>query len=337
MLTQPTDSTCLKGFAMPSENFLTPYPWVERLIAMDTTSVLSNLHLIEEVRGYFAAHGIDSVLTYDKDRRKANLFATVPAHDGRVTGGLVLSGHTDVVPVKGQAWDSDPFVPTVRGDWLYGRGACDMKGFLGVALEMLPVMLASRLADPMHFALSYDEEIGCAGAPSMVRDLVQRGVQPKGCIVGEPTGMGIVVAHKGINAYRCCVRGHAAHSSLQPRGVNAIEYAARLITFISDLARQSAADGPFDSAFDVPYSTAQTGTIQAVSPSTPSPSTASSSSSSATSPVPIRTPSSSASTAMPAVCCSRRCRRGSRVPASRSRPSPGRPRWTAARRKRSAP
>lgn len=89
---------------------------------MDTTSVLSNLHLIEEVRGYFAAHGIDSVLTYDKDRRKANLFATVPAHDGRVTGGLVLSGHTDVVPVKGQAWDSDPFVPTVRGDWLYGRG-----------------------------------------------------------------------------------------------------------------------------------------------------------------------------------------------------------------------
>lgn len=262
MLTQPTDSTCLKGFAMPSENFLTPYPWVERLIAMDTTSVLSNLHLIEEVRGYFAAHGIDSVLTYDKDQRKANLFATVPAHDGRVTGGLVLSGHTDVVPVKGQAWDSDPFVPTVRGDWLYGRGACDMKGFLGVALEMLPVMLASRLADPMHFALSYDEEIGCAGAPSMVRDLVQRGVQPKGCIVGEPTGMGIVVAHKGINAYRCCVRGHAAHSSLQPRGVNAIEYAARLITFISDLARQSAADGPFDSAFDVPHSTAQTGTIQ---------------------------------------------------------------------------
>lgn len=247
---------------MSSERFLTAYPWVERLIRMDTTSALSNLHLIEAVRDYFAAHGIDSVLTYDDDKRKANLFATVPAHDGRVTGGLVLSGHTDVVPVKGQNWTSDPFVPSVRDGKLYGRGACDMKGFIGVALEMLPVMLASKLSAPMHFALSYDEEIGCAGAPSMVRDLVARGVAPSGCVVGEPTGMGVVVAHKGINAYRCCVRGHAAHSSLQPQGINAIEYAARLITFISDLARQSAAEGPFDEGFDVPYGTAQTGTIQ---------------------------------------------------------------------------
>ncbi|HSX71367.1 MAG TPA: M20/M25/M40 family metallo-hydrolase, partial [Pseudomonas sp.] len=205
---------------MASETFATAYPWVERLIRLDTTSALSNLELIEMVQTYFHAHGLETYLTFDQTRAKANLFATVPAHDGSVTGGLVLSGHTDVVPVKGQAWSSDPFVPTVRDGKLFGRGACDMKGFLGVALEMLPAMLDAKLAAPMHFALSYDEEIGCAGAPSMVRDLVQRGVAPKGCIVGEPTGMGVVVAHKGINAYRCRVRGHAAHSSLQPEGVN---------------------------------------------------------------------------------------------------------------------
>lgn len=247
---------------MNSNNFCTAFPWVERLIAIDTTSALSNLGLIEVVRDYFKSHGIESVLTYDKDGRKANLFATVPAYDGAVTGGLVLSGHTDVVPVTAQTWDSDPFTPTIRDGKLYGRGACDMKGFLGVALELLPHMLSTKLKAPMHFALSYDEEIGCAGAPSMVKDLVKRGVAPQGCIVGEPTGMGVVVAHKGINAYRCHVKGHAAHSSLQPSGVNAIEYAARLITFISDLARQSSVTGPFDDGFDVPFSTAQTGLIR---------------------------------------------------------------------------
>jgi acetylornithine deacetylase len=259
----PTQCRCTlnEDHKMTSANFCTAYPWVERLISMDTTSALSNLGLIEVVRDYFKSYGIDSTLIYDRDGRKANLFATVPACDGSTTGGLVLSGHTDVVPVTSQAWASDPFSPTVRDNKLYGRGACDMKGFIGVALEQLPNMLRTALKAPLHFALSYDEEIGCAGAPSMVQDLVKRGVAPQGCIVGEPTGMGIVVAHKGINAYRCKVKGHAAHSSLQPAGVNAIEYAARLITFISDLARQSSHHGPFDEGFDVPFSTAQTGTI----------------------------------------------------------------------------
>jgi acetylornithine deacetylase len=163
--------------------------------------------------------------------------------------------------VDGQAWDSDPFRPEIRDGRLYGRGTCDMKGFIGTALALLPWLQSLRLRDPVHYALSFDEELGCLGAPVMLADLHDRGIRPSGCIVGEPTGMRPVVAHKGINAYRCCVRGRAAHSSLAPRGVNAIEYAARLICFIRDLADEYRARGPYDEAFDIGCSTAQTGTI----------------------------------------------------------------------------
>ena len=188
--------------------------------------------------------------------------ATVPAHDGNVQGGIVLSGHTDTVPVDGQQWDHDPFTPRIHDGKLYGRGTCDMKGFIGTALSLVPRLTATPLSRPVHFALSYDEELGCLGAPVMLADLKARGVQPEGCIVGEPTSMRVIVAHKGINVWRCCVRGQAAHSSLTPRGLNAIEYAARLICFIRDLADEMRRDGPFDQAFDVPFSTAQVGTIQ---------------------------------------------------------------------------
>jgi acetylornithine deacetylase len=136
-----------------------------------------------------------------------------------------------------------------------------MKGFIGTSLALLPWLQSLRLRDPVHYALSFDEELGCLGAPVMLADLRDRGIRPSGCIVGEPTGMRPVVAHKGINAYRCCVRGRAAHSSLAPRGVNAIEYAARLICFIRDLADEYKARGPYDEAFDIGCSTAQTGTI----------------------------------------------------------------------------
>jgi acetylornithine deacetylase len=235
--------------------------WVEKLVKFDTTSRESNLGLIETVRDYLAGNGVASTLTYDASGKKANLFATVPAAGGQTGGGIVLSGHTDVVPVDGQRWDTDPFQPVIRDGRLYGRGTCDMKGFIGAALNLLPAMQQASLGNPLHFALSYDEEVGCAGAPSMIADLNQRGIRPEGCIVGEPTGMRVVVAHKGISAYRCCVRGHAVHSSLTPHGVNAIEYAARLICFIQDLAEKFAKDGPFDEAFDVPFTTAQTGLI----------------------------------------------------------------------------
>ncbi|MCP3715484.1 acetylornithine deacetylase [Paraburkholderia sp. CNPSo 3281] len=236
--------------------------WVRTLVAIDTTSHVPNLGLIETVRDALAREGVEATLIHDRREGWANLFATVPAHDGALDGGIVLSGHTDVVPVAGQQWDSDPFQPVVRDDRLYGRGTCDMKGFIGTALALLPQIRAARLSQPVHFALSYDEELGCVGAPHLIAELGRRGLRPAGCIVGEPTGMRPVIAHKGIHTYQCCVRGHAAHSSLTPNGLNAIEYAARLICHIRDLADQFRAQGPFDDLFDVPYTTAQTSLIE---------------------------------------------------------------------------
>jgi acetylornithine deacetylase len=236
-------------------------PWVTRLVSMDTVSRNPNLGLIETVRDELRALGVEATLTHDTRGKWANLFATIPAHDGETNGGVVLSGHTDVVPVDGQQWDSDPFKPEIRGDKLYGRGTCDMKGFIGAALALVPDMQRTKLAKPIHLALSFDEEVGCAGAPLLIADLMKRGVKPDGCIVGEPTSMRPIVAHKGINAYQCCVRGQAAHSSLTPQGLNAIEYAARLICYIRDMADQFREQGPFDELYDVPFTTAQTSTI----------------------------------------------------------------------------
>ena len=236
--------------------------WIKKLVSFDTVSRNPNMGLIETVRDELRGAGIEATLTTDPSGKWANLFATVPAHDGSTQGGIALSGHTDVVPVDGQSWHTDPFQPSVRDGRLYGRGTCDMKGFIGAALSMLPKMQATRLARPIHFALSFDEEIGCAGAPLMIADLIRRGVTLDGCIVGEPTGMRPVVAHKGINVYDCHLRGFATHSSLTPQGMNAIEYAARLICFIRDLADELRTQGPFDELYDVPFSTAQTSTIQ---------------------------------------------------------------------------
>src|ERR1700758_2694346 len=142
--------------------------WVTRLVSMDTVSRNPNLGLIETVRDELRALGVDATLTHGKGGQWANLFATIPAHDGETNGGVVLSGHTDVVPVDGQQWDSDPFKPEIRGDKLYGRGTCDMKGFIGAALALVPEMQRTRLARPIHFALSFDEEVGCAGAPLLI-------------------------------------------------------------------------------------------------------------------------------------------------------------------------
>lgn len=236
--------------------------WTQRLVSYDTTSRHSNLGLIEAVRDHFLAKGLRPHLSYNPQGDKANLFVTVPAANGSTDGGIVLSGHTDVVPVDGQNWTTDPFKPVIRDGRLYGRGTCDMKGFIGTSLALLPTILQARLREPVHYALSFDEEIGCMGAPYLLAELRDRGVRPAGCIVGEPTSMRVIVAHKGINAYRCCVKGQAAHSSLTPKGVNAIEYAARLICFIRDIADEFKANGPYDRDFDVPFTTAQTGTIQ---------------------------------------------------------------------------
>lgn len=237
------------------------HEWLRRLVAFDTTSRNSNLALIETVRDALAAQGVTSELSYAPEGGKANLFATLPAHDGATQGGIVLSGHTDVVPVDGQDWGSDPFSLTEKDGKLYGRGTADMKGFIAASLALVPHFLSLKRTKPLHLAFSYDEEVGCLGAPVMLAALKQRGVRPEGCVVGEPTGMRVVVAHKGMNLYRCRVHGKAAHSSLTTRGCNAIEHAARLICHLRDLADQFKSQGPYDECYDVPFTTLSTNLV----------------------------------------------------------------------------
>ena len=231
---------------------------IERLVGFDTTSRGSNLGLIEWVRDYLKGQGIESRLTYDARGDKANLFATVQKGS---KPGIVLSGHTDVVPVDGQNWSSDPFKATLKGERLYGRGACDMKSYLAVVLAMAPRFATAELKAPVHFALSYDEEVGCIGARGLLEDLARNGIRPAGAIIGEPTDMRPVIAHKGKRSYHCCVRGREAHSALTPQGVNAIEYAARIITYIRHMAERMRDCEPRDHGFDVPFTTLQTGVI----------------------------------------------------------------------------
>ena len=235
--------------------------WLDRLTAIDTVSRHSNLGLIETVRDALKGHGLDPWLNLNAEGTKANLFCTLPAQNGATQGGIALSGHTDVVPVDGQDWATDPFKLTEQDGKLYARGACDMKGFIAASLALVPEFLALPRSQPLHLALSYDEEVSCLGAPFMLAELQQRGIRIDGCVVGEPTSMKPVVAHKGLNAYRCRVHGKAAHSSLTTHGCNAIEHAARLICHIRDLADAWRAQGPFDAAFDVPHSTITTNLI----------------------------------------------------------------------------
>lgn len=232
---------------------------IQRLIAFDTTSRESNLGLIEWVRDYLQRAGIESRLTYDATGKKANLFATIASGS---RPGIVLSGHTDVVPVDGQAWNTDPFKATLKDDRIYGRGSADMKSYLAVSLAMLPRFLAADMKAPIHYALSYDEEVGCLGVHGLLEDLARAGIRPAGCVVGEPTHMQVVVAHKGKRSYRCTVHGKEAHSALTPQGVNAIEHAAKIIVYIRHMADRLAAIEPRHHGFDVPFTTLQTGTIR---------------------------------------------------------------------------
>ena len=232
---------------------------IQRLVGFDTTSRDSNLGLIEWVRDWLKGQGVESRLTYDPSGAKANLFATIQKG---TRAGIVLSGHTDVVPVDGQPWDTDPFKATIKDDRIYGRGSADMKSYIAAALAMTPRFLAAELKSPVHFALSYDEEIGCLGVRGLIEDLARAGIKPAGCIIGEPTSMQPVVAHKGKRAYKCCFRGREAHSALTPQGVNAIEYAARLVVYIRHMAERMRDCETRDNGFDVPFTTLQTGVIK---------------------------------------------------------------------------
>ena len=235
---------------------------IEQLLQFDTTSRNSNLGLIEWVRDWLKGHGITASFTYDKSRQKANLFATIAGVANPRNPGLVLSGHTDVVPVDGQDWNSNPFQANWRDDRLYARGSCDMKGFIGIALAQAPYFAAANLNTPIHYALSYDEEIGCMGVRCLIEELQKRDFQAAGCIVGEPTNMQVVVANKGMRTFCCTVHGRAAHSSLTPHGVNAIEYAAQIISYIRQVAKRMQKEEPRDNGFDVPFTTMQTGLIK---------------------------------------------------------------------------
>ncbi len=236
---------------------------IERLIAFKTVSRDSNLGLIEWVRDYLRTMGAKTRLTHDATGKKANLFATL---GDSLRPGLILSGHTDVVPVDGQNWDTDPFIATERDGKLFARGSADMKGFIGIVLAQAPRFVAAlnekRLDAPLHYALSYDEEVGCLGVRGLIRDLEENSIRPAGCVVGEPTSMQPIVAHKGTHRFRCAVHGREAHSSYVTHGVNAIEYAARLVVYIRQIADRLAQIETRDYGFTVPYSTLSTGLIQ---------------------------------------------------------------------------
>ncbi len=231
---------------------------IKKLVSFDTSTGKSNLPLIDYVDAYLSKLGVLTTRVYDKTRTKANLFATIGPQDQR---GYILSGHTDVVPVAGQDWKSDPFEPEIRDGRIYGRGTCDMKGFVGVVLSKVPAMLAAELKTPLHLAFSYDEEIGCVGVRGLIDDMMATGLKPRGCFVGEPTMMQVVVGHKGKNSMIVDVTGSPAHSSLAPHYVNAIETAAELIGKIREIGNRLASGGPFDELYDVPFTTCQTGVI----------------------------------------------------------------------------
>ncbi len=239
---------------------------LERLVGFDTVSANSNLALVEWVADYLDGHGVVSQLTRSGDGAKANLFATIGAAGGSgigsgKRGGVILSGHTDVVPVEGQDWASDPFRLELRGDRLYGRGTADMKGFLALCLALVPRAVAQPLKIPLHLALSYDEEVGCLGVPSLISSLPEGIARPRLAIIGEPTGMQVANAHKGIHFLRTRVSGHEAHSSMPERGVNAISAAAEIIAAIGRLAALCRNGAGADSRFDPPYTSFNIGRI----------------------------------------------------------------------------
>ena len=229
------------------------------LIAFPTVSRDSNLALIHFIQDYLAGLGVESELFLNKEGTKASLFATLGATG---QGGILLSGHTDVVPVDGQAWTVDPFRMSEREGRLYGRGAADMKGYIASVLAAVPAFLAKPLSMPVHLGFSYDEEVGCLGVRPMLAELAKRPDKPVLCLIGEPTEMKPVLGHKGKLAMRCRVKGAACHSAYAPQGVNAIEYAARLVNRLGEIRDRLARPEHHDERFDPPFSTVQTGVIK---------------------------------------------------------------------------
>ena len=232
---------------------------LEKLVAFDTTSRESNLALIDFVWRYLNDLGVSGEIIHNAERSKANLYARLgPAGDG----GVMLSGHSDVVPVEGQNWSVPPFTLTERDGKLYGRGTADMKGYIACMLAAVPHFLAQPLKQPLHLAISYDEEVGCLGVRTLLEALLQRPEKPSICLIGEPTELQPVLGHKGKLGVRCEVKGAACHSAYAPQGVNAIEYAAQLVHQLTAIGERLAQTAQHDTRFDPPFTTVQTGIIR---------------------------------------------------------------------------
>jgi acetylornithine deacetylase len=237
----------------------TPMAMTKKLVSYDTTSRDSNLDLIEFAAGYLKDLGVDATLIHNAEKTKANLYATIGPAD---VPGVVLSGHTDVVPVDGQDWSTAPFEPVESGGRLFGRGTSDMKSFIATALALAPEMIAADLKMPIHFAFSYDEEVGCLGVHGIVSHLNGISPLPRAVIVGEPTDMKVVNAHKGVFGFRTSVHGLEAHSSATHIGVNAVMYAAQLVSYLSDLAADQRDNNGHHHRFEPSYTTVHVGTIR---------------------------------------------------------------------------
>ena len=241
--------------AMP--DYATARSILETLIAFDTTSARSNLALIEWVETYLAEHGVASTRVPNESGDKANLFATVGPS---IEGGVILSGHSDVVPVEGQDWSADPWTLREKGGRYYGRGTCDMKGFLALALAYVPRFVGG--SKPVHLAISYDEEVGCKGAPAMIERMAATIPAPRLAVIGEPSSMRIITGHKGISVFEVTIRGHEAHSSLVDHGISANMIAVRLMAKLDEVARSLAENAVRDNGFDPPQATLTIGEMQ---------------------------------------------------------------------------
>lgn len=237
---------------------MTPKEMLARLVSFNTESQRSNLELIHFCRDYLASLGVESTLAFNAEGDKANLYATIGP---KVEGGVILSGHTDVVPVAGQDWSSDPWTLTERDGKLFGRGTCDMKGFDAIALALVPEMLAAPLKRPVHIALSYDEEVGCQGARVMIAAMAKEGLKPSAVVVGEPSMMQVVTGHKGGLRMKTTVRGHAVHSSRVDVGVPAVMIAGRLIDWHNQVMAENKARTAPGNGFEPPYTTLHVGVV----------------------------------------------------------------------------
>ncbi|KAK7201557.1 glutamamyl carboxypeptidase [Novymonas esmeraldas] len=249
MTTYPTDSTA----------------WLAKLVSFNTVSTNSNLELLDYIKGYLTTFGIKSTYIYNPTKTHANLFATLPASNGATQGGIVMSGHTDVVPVEGQKWDSDPFTLTERDGKLYGRGTADMKGFLSVCMTLTPIFMKMERTKPIHFAFSFDEEVGCTGVQLLTKWLKAQGFKADCCLVGDG-GLHVVPVSgsKGMSSWKVVVHGKAIHSSmaLMNTSCNAIEYAAQIIAKIRQIAVRLRESGPKDPSYLCPFCSMSVGTIK---------------------------------------------------------------------------